>query len=301
MPFEHEKYNMKAVSKLLGIQPGTLRAWERRYKIIAPERNKAGHRIYTEKHITILKWLLNKINEGFTISQAVSLLEKNEAEDALLREMQTNKHNHLFHKIKSKLLHELLNFDEDQARKLFDYALSLFSFETVVIDLIGSIFTEMNVLSQQKKISSAQEQYIYNYFRTKLGTILQTLPYDSYIQQKVIAVCGPNEKHELGLLIFSLFLRSKGFKVIYLGTSVKEEDLFGLINEIKPAYLFTSFTMNNDERARLFIEKLASQFVGLHIGIGGRAVQSLADELGKEYQSFLIGPTISEWEEWFKK
>ena len=42
-------------------------------------------------------------------------------------------------------------------------------------------------------------------FYAKLGTILQTLPYDSYIQQKAIAVCGPNEKHEYELLISPYF------------------------------------------------------------------------------------------------
>ena len=38
------KYNMKAASQILGIQPGTLRAWERRYHMIAPVRNELGYR-----------------------------------------------------------------------------------------------------------------------------------------------------------------------------------------------------------------------------------------------------------------
>ena len=48
MPALNGKYNIKAVSNILGIQPSTLRAWERRYHIIAPKRNHAGHRLYTE-------------------------------------------------------------------------------------------------------------------------------------------------------------------------------------------------------------------------------------------------------------
>ncbi len=67
------KYNLKAISQMLGIQAGTLRAWERRYQIIAPVRNEAGHRLYTEEHVKIIKWLLVKVNNGFTISQAVHL------------------------------------------------------------------------------------------------------------------------------------------------------------------------------------------------------------------------------------
>src|SRR4051794_11736833 len=71
------KYNIKAVSKMLGIQSGTLRAWERRYQVVAPVRNESGHRLYTEHHVKTLKWLLSKTEQGFTISQAVSLLEQN--------------------------------------------------------------------------------------------------------------------------------------------------------------------------------------------------------------------------------
>ena len=64
------KYNIKAVSTMTGIQPGTLRAWERRYEILEPVRNEAGHRLYTDEHIRKLKWLSDKVQQGFTISQA---------------------------------------------------------------------------------------------------------------------------------------------------------------------------------------------------------------------------------------
>ncbi len=60
MPTLSGKYNIKAVSNIIGVQPSTLRAWERRYQIIAPKRNQAGHRLYTEEHIQILKWLMEK-------------------------------------------------------------------------------------------------------------------------------------------------------------------------------------------------------------------------------------------------
>ena len=79
MADQEGKYNIKAASQMLGIQPGTLRAWERRYQMIAPVRNESGHRLYTEEHIKILKWLLKKVNQGFTISQAIALLDNSQS------------------------------------------------------------------------------------------------------------------------------------------------------------------------------------------------------------------------------
>ncbi|MGL4819521.1 MAG: MerR family transcriptional regulator, partial [Bacilli bacterium] len=78
MADEVGKYNIKAICNKLGIQPGTLRAWERRYQIIRPVRNDAGHRLYSEQHVRILEYLIDKVQNGFTIGQAVSLYETEE-------------------------------------------------------------------------------------------------------------------------------------------------------------------------------------------------------------------------------
>ncbi|HHY71646.1 MAG TPA: MerR family transcriptional regulator [Bacillus bacterium] len=301
MTFEEGKYNMKAVSKLLGIQPGTLRAWERRYKMIAPNRNEAGHRLYSERHIIILKWLLNKINEGFTISQAVALFEESEVEKNTLRQMQTEKFDYAFHEIKENLLQALLKFEEDHARKIFDYACSLFSIETAFIDLTIALFAEMEIARGQKKVTTVHEQYIFNFMRSKLGAIVQTIPYDSYMPETALLVTGPNEKDELGLLLFALFLRWKGYKVIYLGTSVKEEDLSEIINEIKPKFLFASFTINPVEIVSQFIDKITANHVDMNIGIGGQAIQSFSHRFTEDYQQYIIGPTRLEWEKWLKR
>ncbi|WP_458412662.1 MerR family transcriptional regulator [Schinkia sp. CFF1] len=300
MTFEQGKYNMKAVTKLLGIQSGTLRAWERRYKIIAPVRNEAGHRLYTEKHVEILRWLVSKVQEGYTISQAVALYEENEEQINRKGQPEISPFDQSFHHNKSQLLQALLKFEEERARKIFSYTISLFSIEWGVIELITSIFTEMKMLKEQHKISSAHEQFIYNFMRTKVGAILQNMPCDSVLP-KAILVSGPNEAHELGLLLFTLFLKWKGYHVIYLGTSVHGEDLLSMLNEINPEFLFISFTMVNVESTSQMIEKITTNHPEIHLGIGGKAVPSLIRQLKKGYQQYLIGPTKTEWEKWLGK
>ncbi len=42
MPTLSGKYNIKAVSNIIGVQPSTLRAWERRYQILAQSGIKLG-------------------------------------------------------------------------------------------------------------------------------------------------------------------------------------------------------------------------------------------------------------------
>ncbi len=67
-------YNTRAVVQRTGVPADTIRAWERRYGVPAPQRSAGNQRLYTEQHIATVAWLRDRTREGLTISQAVSLL-----------------------------------------------------------------------------------------------------------------------------------------------------------------------------------------------------------------------------------
>ena len=139
------KYNIKAVSTMLGIQPGTLRAWERRYQMIAPVRNDSGHRLYTENHLEILRWLITKVNQGFTISQAIALMEN----DGNIPDVSEQGKNDIFEELGENLLTALLNFNSAHAHELIDQAFGLFTIDKTVIDLLGPVMIKVGDLWEE--------------------------------------------------------------------------------------------------------------------------------------------------------
>jgi len=299
----HEgKYNIKAVSKMLGIQAGTLRAWERRYNMIAPVRNESGHRLYTDEHIKILKWLISKVNNGFSISQAVNLLETNQVllddnvgivdgEEPIDRSLN----------LMDELLQALLQFDENKAHDLLNEAFSLYSVEKVVIDILGTLLVKIGDKWETGKITSAHEHFASSFLRSRIGMILHTLPIAGFLP-KVIAVCGPDESHELGLLIFTLFLRRKGFEVIYLGGSIAEGDIDIVLKEVKPDFLFLSCTLVKNVKKTLdLIDHLSEEFHQLKIGIGGKAFSKVTAPILEPYIRYLVGDDKPQWERWLKE
>ncbi|AZB43366.1 MerR family transcriptional regulator [Bacillus sp. FJAT-42376] len=297
---EEGKYNIKAVSKMLGIQPGTLRAWERRYQMIAPVRNESGHRLYTEDHIRILKWLINKVNKGFSISQAVHLLENNglPVNDGLLEPEQTSDRSV---ELMDDLLKALLAFDENLAHELMNRAFSLYSIDKVMIDILGHVLAKVGDLWEQGKITTAHEHFATSFLRSRIGMILHTLPVNGLLP-KVIAVCGPGEWHEMGLLIFTLFLRRRGFEVIYLGSSIAENDLPVVLEEVRPKFLFLSCTLTKNINGTLeTVNTLKERFPDLQIGLGGTAFQLMEEDKRDDYQDFLLGDSNHEWEIWLKE
>jgi DNA-binding transcriptional MerR regulator len=295
MASKEGKYNIKAISTMLKIQAGTLRAWERRYHIIEPIRNAAGHRLYSDEHVAILKWLIDKVNNGFTIGQAVDLFAKEHVD--------VESHEPMFCedysvRLSNDILEALLAFQENKANQLLNQAFSIFSIEKVTIDILGTLLVKIGLMREENQITVAHEQFVTCYLRTRIGMIFHGIPVDGF-KPKVITVGGPNETHELGLLIFTLYLRRKGFEVVYLGSGVPATDLELVIREIDAQMFFTSCTMDHNLESTLnLLNKLQNSFPDLIIGVGGCSFDHLGEELKSTYGKYLIGNTKYGWEKW---
>jgi MerR family transcriptional regulator, light-induced transcriptional regulator len=66
-------FNTKAVVLQTGVTAPTLRAWERRYAVLIPERANNTYRLYSERHIALIHWLKERVDSGISISQAAAL------------------------------------------------------------------------------------------------------------------------------------------------------------------------------------------------------------------------------------
>ncbi|WP_078428519.1 MerR family transcriptional regulator [Alkalihalobacterium alkalinitrilicum] len=289
------KYNIKAICQMLGIQPGTLRAWERRYNVIEPVRNHAGHRLYTEEHVAILRWLIEKVNNGFTIGQAVGLLEKGNIAFDISVDMQKEDYSE---QLADQILDALLQFNEKKAHDLMNQAFSLFNVEKVTIEILGPLLVTIGDKWEKSEITVAHEHFVSSFLRTKISNIFHSFPVDGYLP-KVVAVCGPEEKHELGLLIFTLFLRRKGFEVIYLGSGIPERDVERVIEEVGAKYFFSSCTLSvNLPNLLHLVDRLINKYSELTIGLGGAALMYLQEKEKLKYSDYIVGVTKQEWESW---
>ena len=293
---EEGKYNIKAVSQLLGIQPGTLRAWERRYQFIEPVRNESGHRLYTERHLKILKWLIDKTEKGFTISQAVSLLESSDLFDPEITAIQHG--GEQTKQLAEELLEALLQFNENKAHMLISQAFSLFTVEKAIVEVLGSILVQIGDKWESGAITSAHEHFASSILKSRISSVMHTIPTGNFMP-KALAVCAPGEKHELGLLIFTIFLKRKGYETIYLGESVASDDLLTVIDIVKPSYLFMSCSLKEHlPETYELIDRLRKNSPDLKIGLGGGALADVPEDIERKYKDVMMGSSQLEWERW---
>ncbi|WP_147804813.1 MerR family transcriptional regulator [Alkalicoccus halolimnae] len=298
MAEQQGKYNIKAVSNLLGIHAGTLRAWERRYKIIEPIRNEAGHRLYSDEHIRILKWIVNKVDNGFTIGQAVDLLNKQEEPAFIDHDPRfTNQMDVL----KEQIMHELLHFQENKANELIDRAFGLFSTDKVLIHIMGGILQEVGMKWERREIFTAHEHFVTSLLRTRIGMVFHSLPINGFLP-KAVCVCGPQDQHELGLLIFTYYLKQRGYETVYLGAGIPAEDVEQVVKEVDAKLVVVSTTLPDHlSKALNLAENLHETFQDIKVGLGGHALKNLNVFEKNKYKDLLIGNNENEWNTWLKK
>ncbi len=74
-------YSISEAAQLCGINPVTLRAWQRRYGLLKPQRTEGGHRQFNEEDIARIYSILRWIDRGVTVSQIKPLLDGNTVPD----------------------------------------------------------------------------------------------------------------------------------------------------------------------------------------------------------------------------
>ncbi|HDR7685727.1 MerR family transcriptional regulator [Bacillus toyonensis] len=288
MPTLNGKYNIKAVSNIIGVQPSTLRAWERRYQIIAPKRNQAGHRLYTEEHIRILKWLMEKVSSGMMIGHAVQLLEGNRLQSNAQKEIHYDKEVVLV----DDLLQALLEFDEITTSALINEAFSIYSTEKVITGIILQVTNKLLTLKNNNEIAMTQFQYAVSFLQTRLGMVYHNASTFSSIHKVIVL-----ENNTLKGFIFSMYLRLKGYEAIHIRTSLEGDGMLLAVEQIQPKYLFVSFENGLELKKAMNVgDLLQEKNENLSVGVIGEI--SARDQLN--IQTILIGDTKEEWDEWLK-
>jgi DNA-binding transcriptional MerR regulator len=232
-------YNIKAVVQKTGIPADTVRAWERRYGVPRPQRTETGRRLYSEHDIAAIRWLRERTAAGMTISQAIQQL-RSLGEEAFV-EPPPEQHSgpRSPATLVEELLAALLTFDEAGAQAVVSEAFALYRVEDVCLHIFSAVLVEIGERWHRREATVAQEHFASHFIQRSLTGLLQA--YTSTVTRGRIVTAGaPNEQHELGIMMLSVFLVRRAWQVIYLGGNVPIVDLVQTIGRLQPALVCLS-------------------------------------------------------------
>lgn len=239
-------YNIQAVAEQTDVPALTLRAWERRYEIPMPKRDTQGHRLYSERDMMMIKWLKQQVDASMRIKQAVQLLRSQNPQylGATLTPPAISSNAPIdsqFEQLVDNLYLAIQNFDYPQSQLILTHALSIYSIEDVSLGIIVPVFAKIDEGFVTGEFSLQAEHFGSNLIRERLLGILTT-PSAPLRAGRIVVGCTPHEWHEIGALIFSLFLRRRGWEVIYLGQNVGFSGLAETIHQLNPDIFTLSIT-----------------------------------------------------------
>jgi methanogenic corrinoid protein MtbC1 len=240
---EQAVYNMKAVALETGLNPVTIRAWERRYSLPNPQRNSAGDRLYSRRDLAILRWLQARQAEGLSISNATDLWKSleakgvdplavgEEADDAPVDKVDTELSQ--LERLRRKWLAACLSFDASTATEVLTHAFALFPAETVCIELLMPSLAEIGAGWDRGDITIQQEHFASSLMVRRLEMLIAASPRPTRLE-RILVCCAPGDHHTFAPLLLTFLLQQRGWEVVYLGANVPVTSLAPSARQIKP-------------------------------------------------------------------
>ena len=289
-------YNLKVVIKETGIAADTLRAWERRYGLPMPGRTPGGHRLYSQRDIEIIKWLMEKQRDGLSISRAVDLWNELTASGQDPLPAPGNQQDFPIAStnldvVRAQWLDACMAFDERTADQVLNQALAAHPLETVCVEVMQRGLKEIGEMWYRNEINVQQEHFTSALVQRRLDAMIAAAPPPNRTQTILIG-CVTGEQHVFVPLLLTLLLRRRGFNVVYLGANVPALRFNEALQVVKP-HLVTLSTqlLQNANTLRKTAEEL--QVSGAKVAYGGRIFNTTPD-LRRRIPAHFLGDSVSD-------
>jgi len=215
-------FTIRAMEEFSGVKAHTIRIWEKRYGLLAPDRTGTNIRHYSLDELKVILNVAYLNKHGHKISRiaAMTLPER----DRLVRETAVTSDSR--EETLNTLKVAMLAFDEVLFERITSDYREHHGFRHLVELVFVPLLELIGVLWQTNVICPAQEHFVSNFIRQKLIAATDGLPASDGSKDRTFVLYLPeNEIHELGLLYVNYLLRAGGERTIFLGQSVPGEDL----------------------------------------------------------------------------
>lgn len=276
------EYKIRDIEILTGIKAHTIRIWEKRYGILVPSRTDTQIRTYTDKDVLLLLNIALLNRNGIKISRIAEMDDT----EILDRAAKINLSGEADPEI-GQLIVGLISMNEHLFRATLNQLKkehgTLVTYQNYVLQFLERI----GVMWQVGSINPAQEHFVANIIRQQLIAELEMLPVPPSENIKAILYLPEHEWHELGLLLYQYYLRSKGISTVYLGQSLPYSSLLEAVEVVQPVVLVTAWVTSVDAKYfKNYFERLRKDLPEMKIAVGGYQAFEHRSELPPSVNAF---------------
>lgn len=227
---EEDRFRIGELSRRTGLSEHVLRAWERRYGVLDPERSSGGFRLYSPDDERRVRQMQDALARGLSPAEAARTavgagepvrgpLDLGEAVD--------------------RLADALEDYDATRAHDLLSELLATGEVDQVLRETVLPVLRRLGDRWEHGEVSVGQEHFASNLLRARLAGLMQEVPAPA---RTALLACPPGEQHDLPLLIHAVCLSRRGWRTVFLGADVPLPDLVGTAHSTQPDLVVVAAT-----------------------------------------------------------
>ena len=226
-----ELFPIREVSRLTGVNPVTLRAWERRYGLIQPTRTESGHRLYSMTEIERVRSIVDWIDRGVAVSKVGKILAKTEPLKVLAHIIPDDLVQADYAQWQQQVQVAVSAFDDRALDQVYNQIFSSYSLSVVFQDILMPLWLQM--LQRQDAFGQTSEWLFFDGF-LRARVLQRIVALRGAQPRKIIVSALAGQCRELELLVAALFLSSSDSGVRVLTTGQPFDELTLVCEKIKP-------------------------------------------------------------------
>ena len=224
-----KKYPIKVIAQKTGLSLHVIRAWEKRYQAVRPERTNTNRRLYSENDLQRLSLLKQATDQGYNIGN-IAELPLAELQELVSDKPQipvsttppdsvTSVQNYF-----EQCMEAILDFDAFKLEAILLKASTALTQPQLINEVVMPILIRIGEMWREGTIRIMHEHMTSAVLKTFLSNLRNS--YRPGLNAPIAIVTTPlGQVHELGALIAALVAAAQGWQVIYLGPNLPAEEI----------------------------------------------------------------------------
>ena len=223
MSEQEDRWRIKEFAAIVGVQEATLRAWERRYDLLRPQRSSGGFRLYSSADERRIRSMQAHMARGLAAAQAAALAVAESAVEIVAPARPEEQVDGLLGAA------EALNATRFDA--LLDAAFAHGRLPAIR-DVVLPVLVEIGLRWERTDLTVGHEHFATHLIERRLLAL--ATGWEAGRGPLAVLACPAGERHTLGLICFGLLLADHGWRIGYLGADTPVDQLVGVGASLAP-------------------------------------------------------------------
>ena len=247
---------MRVVVLRTGLTPDLLRAWERRYGVVAPIRSEGGQRLYSDEDVERLLLLTRAVSGGRAISQVAKLplpalkgiIEKDAHAVRVTAAPAQATSSESRESVYDAALAAVERFDAAKLESELRGAALRLGIDEMLDGVIGPLLLAIGSRWHAGLLGPAQEHLATAVLRRTLAWMMENGAPPAGAPALVVATLT-GQTHELGAMFVAAAASSHGWRVVYLGANLPPAEIAAATERTRASAIALSFVYPADDPA----------------------------------------------------